>query len=83
MYGLREIKEMNRAVADMPQTKREANYRVQRDRLGQVLRKVLAQNEGLRIFPDRKGPGHTNVAPGIDTAAEADARKVLTEIFGA
>lgn len=37
MNGLREIKQMN----DLPQTKREADYRVQRDRLAQVLRKVL------------------------------------------
>lgn len=68
MYGLTEIKQMNRVVADMPQTKREIDYRVQRDRLGQVLRKVLAER-GV-------------AAMDVDTTVKADARKVLTEIYG-
>jgi hypothetical protein len=68
MNGLGEIRQMNRAVADIPQTKREQGYRVQRDRVAQVLRRVLATQDGT-------------VAAKRDTVA--DARKVLTEIFGA
>lgn len=41
MNGLREIRAANRAATDLPQTKRENDYRVQRDRLAQVLRDVV------------------------------------------
>lgn len=60
MNGLREIKAANRAATEIDVAE---CYRVQRDRLAQVLRKVL-------------------VHPDFETAAEADARKVLVEIFG-
>lgn len=61
MQGLREIKAANKAAAG-------PNYRVQRDRLAQVLRKVLA----VACDPDRQ-----------PTPEDADARKVLAEIYGA
>lgn len=73
MHGLAEIRRMNRAATDLPQTKREADYRVQRDRLGQVMRKLLGPK------PTCVGTAHLRVR---DYAAEADARKVLGEIFG-
>lgn len=59
---------------DTPQTKREVDYCAQRDRLEQALRKVLVRNEGLRFT--------SGVAAGVDTAVEAEARKVLVEIYG-
>lgn len=71
MYGLGEIKNMNRAVADLPQTKREVDFRVQRDRLGQVLRKLLATNGGA-----------TRAGADAYTVAEDDALKALVAIYG-
>lgn len=67
MYGLTEIKQMNRAVVDAPQTRRESGYCAQRDSLARVMRRMLAQS---------------TAAPGVDTAAETDARTVLTDIYG-
>jgi hypothetical protein len=61
VQGLREIRAANKAEAG-------PNYRVQRDRLAQVLRKVLAER-GIE-------------AVDVDTTAKADARKVLYEIYG-
>lgn len=50
--GLGEIRAKNRAATDLPQTKRELDYRQQRDRLAQVLRKVLALPRGACDTPD-------------------------------
>lgn len=66
MNGLREIHAANRAAADLPQTKREKDFRVQRDQLGQALRKVLAL----------KPMG------AVEVGTEADARKVLADVYG-
>lgn len=42
MNGLREIRTANERAMDLPQTKRENDYRVQRDKLGLALRKAIA-----------------------------------------
>lgn len=59
---LAEIRRAN----DLPQTKREKDYRVQRDRLAQVLRNVLATGTG---------------GPRFHVAEDA-ATAVLVEIYG-
>lgn len=69
MQGLGEIRKAN----DIAQTKRESDYRVQRDRLAQVLRKVLGPK------PTGVGTDHLRVR---DVAAETAARDVLAAIYG-
>lgn len=60
MRGLAEIKEQNlAAVADLPQTRRETNFRVQRDRLAQAVTRLLAKEAGAEDFA-RKVLGEIN-----------------------
>lgn len=50
MNGLREIRAMNAAATDLPQTKRESNYRTQRDKLAQAVQRLLKGEPGAADF---------------------------------
>lgn len=69
MHGIGEIRKMNNAAAALPQTKREVDFRVQRDKLVKALRRVL--DEEIPFGRTRKVFG-----------AVEEAEKVLAEING-